>query len=262
MKRADLLASLNIGASIKKLREEKGLSQEELAKDICDRTNITKLENGHSKIPSFSFVMLLCERLDVTIEEFLNYSLMNNYSLDKKLILDYLLANDLLKMKEYILSIDINSLTTKDQNLYQYLSSKVLIFEDKTLEAKEKLLFIKNDTTDLINILIIHELIKNNFINKDYGIYKKENIEQMINKNTPLLYLYFINDLLNISLMDNNLEKAKYYLEKEIQFLNIKDGYRYLPIYYQNKINIYKDDYLLVNDIKNKLLAIQVQKKE
>jgi transcriptional regulator with XRE-family HTH domain len=56
MKRADFLAMLDIGITVKKLREKKGLSQEELAKDICDRTNITKLENGHSKIPSLSFI--------------------------------------------------------------------------------------------------------------------------------------------------------------------------------------------------------------
>ena len=45
MKREELLATLDIGMTIKRLREKKGLSQEQLAKDICDRTNITKLEN-------------------------------------------------------------------------------------------------------------------------------------------------------------------------------------------------------------------------
>jgi transcriptional regulator with XRE-family HTH domain len=34
MKRASMIASLDIGANIKRLRESKGLSQEELAKDI------------------------------------------------------------------------------------------------------------------------------------------------------------------------------------------------------------------------------------
>ena len=64
MKRAGLIASLDIGASIKKLRESRGLSQDELAKDICDRTTITKLENGSSKIPSFIFILQICDKPD------------------------------------------------------------------------------------------------------------------------------------------------------------------------------------------------------
>ena len=83
MKRADLLATLDIGAAVKKLREMKGISQEELAKDICDRTNITKLENGYSKIPSLSFVLLICDKLELSIEEFLNFAMENSYSLNK-----------------------------------------------------------------------------------------------------------------------------------------------------------------------------------
>ena len=84
MKREEFLATLDIGITIKKLRERKGLSQEQLAKGICDRTNITKLENGHSKVPSLSFVLSICERLEITIDEFLNYALTNNYKINKK----------------------------------------------------------------------------------------------------------------------------------------------------------------------------------
>jgi transcriptional regulator with XRE-family HTH domain len=123
MKRADMLARLDVGASIKKLRKEKGLSQDELAKGICDRANIAKLENGHSKTPSFNLVLLICEKFDISIEEFLNYSLKDNYSLNRDLILEYLMDNSLSKLKNYLSNIDFNSLPSKDKKYYTYLES-------------------------------------------------------------------------------------------------------------------------------------------
>ena len=113
MKREAIIASLDIGASIKKLRESRGLSQDELAKDICDRTTITKLENGSSKIPSFIFILQICDKLNVTLDEFINIALSNSYSLDKNFLFNHLLNNNIDNISEYLSNIDMESLSNK-----------------------------------------------------------------------------------------------------------------------------------------------------
>ena len=270
MKRADLLATLDIGASIKKLREEKGLSQEELAKDICDRTNITKLENGHYKIPSLSFILLICERLEITINDFLNYAMSNNYSLDRRYILDLLLAHDLSSLKEELDKINIESLSNIDQKYYIFLLAKIAIDNDDLKLAKQYLDSLFNTSkylpSNFIELLSIHLLNKYKLtpISKQliYSIYSRKYLLSLLNKNTAMEYLYFINDLLQISINENNKDDAKFLLELEIRFINSHDCYKYLPHYYQNKLEIYNENQLLTKELQNKLFAIQTNNKK
>ena len=266
MKRVELLKSLDIGASIKRLREKKGLSQEELAKDICDRTNITKLENGYSKIPSLSFVLLICEKLDVTIEEFLNFAMSNNYSIDKKYVLDLLLNDDMTSLENYLTNINPSYLSKNNQTYYKYLMAKVKIYNGESKIAKDILLEIISSTGEnYLKLLSYHELFKNNYIDSTTNmikeIFSKENLFKLVNKRNPIEYFYLINDLLTINFKNNNYEYCKYLLELEISFLNNHDYYRFLPIYYKNKMALYKDDIFTIRDIENKLLAIEKQKR-
>lgn len=258
MKRVELLKSLDIGTSIKKLREKKGLSQEQLAKDICDRTNITKLENGHTKIPSLSFILLLCERLDITIEEFLNFAMANSYSLNRKLILDLLMNNNMCDLEKYLNDIDDSCLSKNSLLYYKYLLGKVYISRCENDKWKSLLLEIISQTHEnYIKILSYHELIKNHFISANEEIYSYDNLNKIINKNSPLEYIYFIDDLFKVNMNSGNYTYCKYLIELEIRFINSHECYRYLPIYYKNKIELYKDDINSVKDIKNKLLALE-----
>ena len=61
----------DIGKFIQEVRKEKGLTQKELADQICisDKT-ISKWENGNS-VPDTSMLMSLCDALDVTANELL-----------------------------------------------------------------------------------------------------------------------------------------------------------------------------------------------
>lgn len=267
MKRADLLATLDIGSSIKKLREEKGLSQEELAKDICDRTNITKLENGHYKIPSLSFVLLICERLEITINDFLNYAMSNNYSLDRKLILELLLSNNIEQLVKELDKVKIESLSNSDQKYYTYLLAKVAISENKKDLAKKYLdtLFENNNyhPNTYIQLLALHLLHKQSLISMPNSIlnniYSKKYLLSLLHKNTAIEYLYFINDLLETT---NDKEQAKFLLELEIRFINSHDCYKYLPYYYKNKLKMYTENAILTKDLENKLFAIQSNNKK
>ncbi|MBR3891805.1 MAG: helix-turn-helix transcriptional regulator [Bacilli bacterium] len=259
MKRAGLIASLDIGASIKKLRESRGLSQDELAKDICDRTTITKLENGFSKIPSFIFILQICDKLGVTLDEFINMSLSNSYSLDKKMIFDSLFNNDIIKISEYLSNIDIETLSIKDQQLYNYLIAKIYINDNKMDKAKAYLLRSLNQpknfkTDNITELLAYHELLKYELIvprTKSLDKILIENILELSNKDISYLYL------IDMTIKNNISNKDILYplLERELAIIN--DGnHKYLPLYYKNKLEIYKDDPNIKREIESKLKAV------
>lgn len=264
MKRADFLATLDIGMTIKKLREMKGLSQEQLAKDICDRTNITKLENGHSKVPSLSFVLSICERLEITIDEFLNYALTNNYKLNRKLILEYLVNDDKGNLTLYLDNINPDYLSKKDYRYYNFLKAKTYLDHNHPKLAQSLLIsLIKNDDKDFIyvlstHLLLKHNLIKENHLNKE--LFSRSFLNALKDKNTPNEYLYFINDMLTNAIENKEASLSKYLLELEISFINSHDLYKYLSNYYHNKIQIYRDEYNSIQDIESKLLPIKNKK--
>ena len=264
MKRAELLATLDIGMTIKKLREKKGLSQEQLAKDICDRTNITKLENGHSKVPSLSFVLAICERLELTIDEFLNYALLNNYKLDKKLILELLVNDDKETIKEYLNSLNPNMLSKLDLKYYNFLLAKIYLNDKRIQQGYDILKNIINDKNDdYVKVFAIHELLKYGLLKNnektDY-IYARSFLSHLKEKNTNNQYFYFINDLLRNSIIKNDAERSRYLLELEIMFINNHDLYKFLATYYQNKIDIYRHEYSSIRDIEDKLLPLKNNK--
>ena len=261
MKRADFLATLDIGMTVKKLREKKGLSQEQLAKDICDRTNITKLENGHSKVPSLSFVLAICEKLEISIDEFLNFALLDNYKLDRKLILDLLINDDILSLKDYLQRIKADNLTALDVRYYEFLLAKVYLNENKK-EAGYKLLkkIVSTKENDYVCVLAIHELIKHNLIKYDsnvHQLYSRGMLSKLKNKNSNDQYLYFINDLLDVAIKENDQDRAMYLLELEISFINSHDLYKYLPKYYQDKIKVLGHKYTNLQDLENNLFPIK-----
>jgi len=61
---------IQIGATIKKLRLQAGISQTKLAEGICDRTAIIHLEKGRAKQPSIYLLNQLCRKLSITLDDF------------------------------------------------------------------------------------------------------------------------------------------------------------------------------------------------
>jgi transcriptional regulator with XRE-family HTH domain len=61
---------VSLGEGIKKIRQQKGLSQEKLARltDISLNT-LTKIESGFTKSPSFQTVMKIANALGVSLDE-------------------------------------------------------------------------------------------------------------------------------------------------------------------------------------------------
>lgn len=86
----------NIGKFISKLRNEKNMTQMELADKIgvTDRA-VSNWENGR-RMPDLSLIKVLCDELDITINELLSGSKVNNSNITK-------ISNDNLEniLKEY-----------------------------------------------------------------------------------------------------------------------------------------------------------------
>ncbi|PLS38039.1 hypothetical protein CYV26_04745 [Carnobacterium maltaromaticum] len=59
----------NLGDFIKTTRIKNGLTQHQLAKDICTQSTISNIENGIT-MPNFITLELLAERLKIRLDEF------------------------------------------------------------------------------------------------------------------------------------------------------------------------------------------------
>ncbi|MDV2684030.1 helix-turn-helix domain-containing protein [Alkalihalophilus lindianensis] len=68
----------NIGLAIKNIRQRYGLTQRELANDICDQTLISRIEKG-VVIPSSLLLMKISERLGVDVNYVINFAKYNNF---------------------------------------------------------------------------------------------------------------------------------------------------------------------------------------
>lgn len=63
------MKAYHIGFFIKKCREEKGISQKELCKGICDNSTLSRIERGKQD-PSISILKMLFQRLGVDEDQF------------------------------------------------------------------------------------------------------------------------------------------------------------------------------------------------
>ncbi len=62
--------SQQISIKMKSLRKQRLLTQEELAKDICQRSTISRYESGKIKLPSAIILKELVERFGLTLDDF------------------------------------------------------------------------------------------------------------------------------------------------------------------------------------------------
>ena len=73
---------LDIGAALKKMREERDLSQNDIFKATgIDRNYVSRIERGEIKYPKLGKIKKIANALGVTLDEFINlavYLALNN----------------------------------------------------------------------------------------------------------------------------------------------------------------------------------------
>ena len=66
-----IVENLDIGFKIKKLREEKNLSQEQLANLLeISQSKLSKIENGRLKKIEMKLVLKFCKSIDINLDDF------------------------------------------------------------------------------------------------------------------------------------------------------------------------------------------------
>ena len=69
------MENLDIGFKIKKLREEKNVSQEQLVNLLeISQSKLSKIENGRLKKIEMKLVLKFCKSIDVSLDEFFENS--------------------------------------------------------------------------------------------------------------------------------------------------------------------------------------------
>ena len=65
------MENIDIGFKIKKLREEKNLSQEQLANLLeISQSKLSKIENGRLKKIEMKLVLKFCKSIDINLDDF------------------------------------------------------------------------------------------------------------------------------------------------------------------------------------------------
>jgi transcriptional regulator with XRE-family HTH domain len=78
-----MLTDFNIGMAIKNCRLKYGLTQEELSKNICDQTLISRIEKG-KVVPSSYILMMFSERMGIDVKYLLDLAKYNNVNYVKE----------------------------------------------------------------------------------------------------------------------------------------------------------------------------------
>ena len=66
-----IVENLDIGFKIKKLREEKNVSQEQLANLLeISQSKLSKIENGRLKKIEMKLVLKFCKSIDINLDDF------------------------------------------------------------------------------------------------------------------------------------------------------------------------------------------------
>lgn len=69
------MENIDIGFKIKKLREEKNLSQEQLANLLeISQSKLSKIENGRLKKIEMKLVLKFCKNIDIKLDDFFENS--------------------------------------------------------------------------------------------------------------------------------------------------------------------------------------------
>lgn len=247
------------GELIKKLREEKKISQYKLAEDLfIDRTAIAKWENGRS-LPSPEMLVSLSNYFHITIDELIYGEIKTEENVSN---INRLALNLFFEKHKLIIIIKIISFFL----MFTILSFLIYYFITTYNSIKIYKVDIDSDEYELIDSYFIktrdkiYMNLKTNLINSENIryieiFYKNENIEKMV---------YSTNNIQNIMIVDY-LGYEEYF---DFKKLNVILGNLYIKIEYANykeifKLNLKKDysnsNFLL--NVENNISDKKIQKK-
>lgn len=161
-----------LGERLKILRKQKNLSQKELAKGICEPSQLSKFERGLVN-PSSKLLNKLAKRLEISMEYFFDEDIVIHSNLESfKSIAAKLLEDRNYKELEYltILERNNNSVLSNDDNCYLEWIDAILLFynyhqKEEAISQLETLLYKVND----------HEITYLNILNTLSNFYSLTN---------------------------------------------------------------------------------------
>jgi len=116
-------------------RRNKGLSQNELAEDICTQATLSRFENN-GQVPNLKILIKLCDRLDLPLSElFPKVGIKYNDVIEAMNEAEFLLiTSEYQKARELIETIDITMIEDTEILLrYRYLIGFLMVFQHETL---------------------------------------------------------------------------------------------------------------------------------
>lgn len=116
-------------------RRQKGLSQSDLAEDICTQATLSRFENN-SQIPNLKILIKLCERLDLPLSElFPKVGIRYTDVIDTLNQAEFLLiTSEYEKAKQLIQTIDIGMIEDNEIVLrYRYLIGFLMVFQHEEI---------------------------------------------------------------------------------------------------------------------------------
>lgn len=276
---------MEIGTKIKYYRKSKGLTQKDLSEGICSQGMLSQIEkNRHT--PNLNLISKICERLEISIEELINYSttelLLKKELKEKFETLFYERKYDELYKLIKLHHLNAYFYTKQDQQLITFYKALYYGYEEdnyfKALELLEEALSLTYYENKrqlnyqeyiIINNIAIFLMKTGSFDEANlYFNLIVEDIEGNAKvENEPKLTMIFFN-MANAYSKNGFYERALHIANKGIEWANktdIKTTIRLSYLYYEKAYNekmlnqtdyieSYKTAYYLAKNDKDELL--------
>lgn len=222
------LTSFSIGATLKKIRENKGYTQKEISDDTMARSTYTKFEKNDIT-PTLSKYMAILDHMDMSHEEFIY--ILNEHELGEKETILYLFK----KLEKYPSSALIDEIIEKGeglvQNRYDQLTLDILnacrgykiILEEQDL-TKAKVYAQK--VWDRLETLDNWYLAEMRILNSILYLFDSETAASLTNRAIANLDRYphldeaaslkisFLLHVTNLLMLEKNYEEALFYIKQ------------------------------------------------
>ncbi|MBO0481295.1 Rgg/GadR/MutR family transcriptional regulator [Candidatus Enterococcus courvalinii] len=286
------MRAVNHGKLIKKLRSERGITQNQLAYGISSRGTLAAFENRGSRI-SFDILIQYLERMNITLEEY-SFLYMDSHVSDKRLLAKKMIhdTTDDESAGKIINNLYSRYKETGDNFYYfTYLMNDLLIQflhdQEKDFSTSEEATILKKhlesveswgrfELSILINCLFIFEtdfiinainyrikkmklFIDNTYFSSDWNSFIFNVLRLSFIRNEPYLRSYIFKNLESSFLDSSTFDRTKYVSFKLLHQLKMKNDSNVL-----NQLNamleaikISGDDalYQFINEFKEKCIS-------
>ena len=222
------LTSFSIGATLKKIRENKGYTQKEISDDTMARSTYTKFEKNDIT-PTLSKYMAILDHMDMSHEEFIY--ILNEYELGEKENLLYLfkqveknpnseLIDEIIEKGEKLVENRYDQLTLDILNACR--GYKIILEEQDLTKAKT----YAQKVWDRLEALDNWYLAEMRILNSILYLFDSETAVSLTNRALANLDCYphleeaaslkinFLLHLTNLLMLDKNYEQALFYVKQ------------------------------------------------